>query len=175
MGNQLSFLVQISRPALPSKHMMKLNVNKTIIWQQRRHMSLLTFDFHCNSLFLALRMGETYENAAQIQSMIGERNGHLQQGELQPAVLSTYRESENNTEENRYSQVIKSPVNIEENRYSQVIKSPTELPPKNVDPVPKSHTQGEGTKVKLYFKGLGTPPGVVMIINTVSIEVAVYW
>lgn len=129
-------------------------------------MSLLTFNFHCNCLFLAFRMGETYENAAQTLSMNGERNGYLQQGEVQPAVLPSYRETENNTEENRYSQVIKSPVNTEENRYSQVIKTP-----KNVDPVPKSHTQGEGTKIRLYFKDLGTPPGVMMMINTVSIEI----
>ena len=129
-------------------------------------MSLLTFNFHCNCLFLAFRMGETYENAAQTLSMNGERNGYLQQGEVQPAVLPSYRETENNTEENRYSQVIKSPVNTEENRYSQVIK-----PPKNVDPIPKSHTQGEGTKIRLYFKDLGTPPGVMMMINTVIIEI----
>lgn len=129
-------------------------------------MSLLTFNFHCNCLFLAFRMGETYENAAQILSTNGERNGYLQQGEVQPAVLPSYRETENNTEENRYSQVIKSPVNTEENRYSQVIKTP-----KNVDPIPKSHTQGEGTKIRLYFKDLGTPPGVMMMINTVSIEI----
>lgn len=129
-------------------------------------MSLLTFNFHCNCLFLAFRMGETYENAAQTLSMNGERNGYLQQGEVQPAVLPSYRETENNTEENRYSQVIKSPVNTEENRYSQVIKTP-----KNVDPIPKSHTQGEGTKIRLYFKDLGTPPGVMMMINTVSIEI----
>ena len=127
-------------------------------------MSLLTFNFHCNCLFLAFRMGETYENAAQTLSMNGERNGYLQQGEVQPAVLPSYRETENNTEENRYSQVIKSPVNTEENRYSQVIKTP-----KNVDPIPKSHTQGEGTKIRLYFKDLGTPSGVMMMINTVSI------
>ena len=129
-------------------------------------MSLLTFNFHCNCLFLAFRMGETYENAAQTLSMNGERNGYLQQGEVQPAVLPSDRETENNTEENRYSQVIKSPVNTEENRYSQVIKTP-----KNVDPIPKSHTQGEGTKIRLYFKDLGTPPGVMMMINTVSIEI----
>ena len=129
-------------------------------------MSLLTFNFHCNCLFLAFRMGETYENAAQTLSMNGEGNGYLQQGEVQPAVLPSYRETENNTEENRYSQVIKSPVNTEENRYSQVIKTP-----KNVDPIPKSHTQGEGTKIRLYFKDLGTPPGVMMMINTVSIEI----
>lgn len=129
-------------------------------------MSLLTFNFHCNCLFLAFRMGETYENAAQTLSMNGERNGYLQQGEVQPAVLPSYRETENNTEENRYSQVIKSPVNTEENRYSQVIKTP-----KNVDPISKSHTQGEGTKIRLYFKDLGTPPGVMMMINTVSIEI----
>lgn len=129
-------------------------------------MSLLTFNFHCNCLFLAFRMGETYENAAQTLSMNGERNGYLQQGEVQPAVLPSYRETENNTEENRYSQVIKSPVNTEENRYSQVIKTP-----KNVDPIPKSHTQGEGTKIRLYFKDLGTPSGVMMMINTVSIEI----
>lgn len=127
-------------------------------------MSLLTFNFHCNCLFLAFRMGETYENAAQTLSMNGERNGYLQQGEVQPAVLPSYRETENNTEENRYSQVIKSPVNTEENRYSQVIKTP-----QNVDPIPKSHTQGEGTKIRLYFKDLGTPSGVMMMINTVSI------
>ena len=129
-------------------------------------MSLLTFNFHRNCLFVAFRMGETYENAAQTRSMNGERNGYLQQGEVQPAVLPSYRETENNTEENRYSQVIKSPVNTEENRYSQVIKTP-----KNVDPIPKSHTQGEGTKIRLYFKDLGTPPGVMMMINTVSIEI----
>ena len=129
-------------------------------------MSLLTFNFHCNCLFLAFRMGETYENAAQTLSMNGERNGYLQQGEVQPAVLPSYRETENNTEENRYSQVIKSPVNTEENRYSQVIKTP-----QNVDPIPKSHTQGEGTKTRLYFKDLGTPPGVMMMINTVIIEI----
>lgn len=129
-------------------------------------MSLLTFNFHCNCLFLAFRMGETYENAAQTLSMNGERNGYLQQGEVEAAVLPSYSETENNTEENRYSQVIKSPVNTEENRYSQVIK-----PPKNVDPIPKSHTQGEGTKIRLYFKDLGTPPGVMMMINTVIIEI----
>lgn len=129
-------------------------------------MSLLTFNFHCNCLFLAFRMGETYENAAQILSTNGERNGYLQQGEVEAAVLPSYSETENNTEENRYSQVIKSPVNTEENRYSQVIKTP-----KNVDPIPKSHTQGEGTKIRLYFKDLGTPPGVMMMINTVSIEI----
>ena len=129
-------------------------------------MSLLTFNFHCNCLFLDFRMGETYENAAQILSTNGERNGYLQQGEVEAAVLPSYSETENNTEENRYSQVIKSPVNTEENRYSQVIKTP-----KNVDPIPKSHTQGEGTKIRLYFKDLGTPPGVMMMINTVSIEI----
>ena len=129
-------------------------------------MSLLTFNFHCNCLFLAFRMGETYENAAQILSTNGERNGYLQQGEVEAAVLPSYSETENNTEENRYSQVIKSPVNTEENRYSQVIKTP-----KNVDPIPKSHTQGEGTRIRLYFKDLGTPPGVMMMINTVSIEI----
>ena len=129
-------------------------------------MSLLTFNFHCNCLFLAFRMGETYENAAQILSTNGERNGYLQQGEVEAAVLPSYSETENNTEENRYSQVIKSPVNTEENRYSQVIKTP-----KNVDPIPKSHTQGEGTKIRLYFKDFGTPPGVMMMINTVSIEI----
>ena len=129
-------------------------------------MSLLTFNFHCNCLFLAFRMGETYENAAQILSTNGERNGYLQQGEVEAAVLPSYSETENNTEENRYSQVIKSPVNTEENRYSQVIKTP-----KNVDPIPKSHTQGEGTKIRLYFKDLGTPPGVMMMINTVSTEI----
>ena len=129
-------------------------------------MSLLTFNFQCNCLFLAFRMGETYENAAQILSTNGERNGYLQQGEVEAAVLPSYSETENNTEENRYSQVIKSPVNTEENRYSQVIKTP-----KNVDPIPKSHTQGEGTRIRLYFKDLGTPPGVMMMINTVSIEI----
>ena len=144
-------------------------------------MSLLTFNFHCNCLFLAFRMGETYENAAQILSTNGERNGYLQQGEVEAAVLPSYSETENNTEENRYSQVIKSPVNTEENRYSQVIKSPVNTEenrysqviktPKNVDPIPKSHTQGEGTRIRLYFKDLGTPPGVMMMINTVSIEI----
>ena len=154
---------------------MKLNVNKTFIWQQGRYMSLLTSDFHCNCLFLVFRMEETYENAAQIQSMNRERNGSLQQGEVQPAVLSPDVEHENSTGENRYSQVIKPPVNTEENRYSQVKKSPVKLPEKNADPIPKSHTQGEGANVKLHFKDLWTPPGVTMIVNTVSIEAAVYW
>ena len=107
-------------------------------------------------MLLALRMEETYENTAQIQSMYKERNEFSQNGATQPAFLPVYRELENNTEKQGNFQVTVSSSN---------------LPPKNVDPIPKSNTQVEGTKVKLSFKDLWTPSGVVMSINMVSTEV----
>ena len=103
-------------------------------------------------------MGETYENVAQIQSMNKERNEFWQNEATQPAYLPDYRELENNTA---------TQGNV------QVSVSPSKLSPKNVDPIPKSNTQGEGTKVKLHFKDLWKPSGLVMLINMVSMEVVV--
>ena len=103
-------------------------------------------------------MGETYENAAQIQSMYKERNEFSQNGETQPASLPVYRELENNTA-------------MQGN--FQVSVSSSKLPTKNVDPIPNSNMQGEGTKVKLHLKDLWTISGVVMLINMVSMEVVV--
>ena len=109
-------------------------------------------------MLLALRMEETYENAAQIQSTYKERNELSQNGVAQPAFLPVYRELENDTA-------------VQGN--FQVSVSSSKLPPKNVDPIPKSSTQGEGTKVKVHLKDLWTLSGVVMLINMVSMEVVV--
>ena len=101
-------------------------------------------------------MEETYENTAQVQSLHNKGNKFLQNGATQPASPPIYKEVEGNTE-------------IQGN--FQVKVSPSKLRSKNIDPIPKSNTQREGTKVKLHFKDLGTPSGVTMLINMVSIEV----
>ena len=103
-------------------------------------------------------MEETYENAAQIQSMNKERNEFWQNEATQPAYLPDYRELENNT--------------ATQGNF-QVSVSSSRLSPKNVDPILKSNTQGEGTKVKLHFKDLWKPSGLIMLINMVSMEVVV--
>ena len=109
-------------------------------------------------MLLALRMEETYENTAQIQSMYKERNEFSQNGAAQPASLPVYRELENNTTTQGRFQV---------SVYSSKLSS------KNVDPIAKSNTQAEGTKVKLHFKDLWKPSGLVMLINMVSMGVVV--